>query len=46
MKPAGKGYKLADSGGLGRGEDARRIAIDGALDRVRQIAPNPAVLAL
>jgi FMN-dependent NADH-azoreductase len=32
--------------GLGRGEDARRIAIDGALDRVRQIAPNPAVPAL
>jgi FMN-dependent NADH-azoreductase len=32
--------------GLGRGEDARRIAIDGALDRVRQIAPNTAVPAL
>ncbi len=32
--------------GLGRGEDARRIAIDGALDQVRQIAPNRAVPAL
>ena len=31
--------------GLGRGEDARRIAIDGALDQARQISQNSATPA-
>ena len=31
--------------GLGRGDEARRTAIDGALEQARQIAPDLAVLA-
>ena len=31
--------------GLGRGEDARRVAIESALERIRQVSPGPAAPA-